>query len=219
MRKIDIKKFVKINLLSLTFLCLLASSFPPPQFCLFQPKKLPKSLLSIKFFFTPIPLSSSYPISFLPCTAKFSKRECRLHLPASSTHCGLMLTHAHPLKLLYLGQQLPPECQVSSQCSSCSVSLKHRVPCLCFLESGLFPDSWGTTAISHWPFNLPISQTLLLISLPPPPLHPQCLIFNHPSTPGDAWHLTSSLRRGTLSDPWLPILSCQVPTSCGSNRV
>lgn len=76
-------------------------------------------------FFTPVPLSSSYPISFLPCTAKFSERECHPRLPTSSTPCGLMFTHVHPLKLLYLGQQLPPECQVSSQCSSCSSTLKH----------------------------------------------------------------------------------------------
>lgn len=97
-----------------------------PSISFLQPKNLPKSLLSIKKnFFTPVPLSSSHPISFLPCAAKFSKRECHLHSPTSSTHCGLMFTHARPLKLLYLGQQLPPECQVSSQCSSCSIAPKH----------------------------------------------------------------------------------------------
>lgn len=55
-----------------------------------------------------------------------------------------------------------------------------------------------TATASHWPLNLPIPQSLLFISLLPPPHHLQSLIFNHPSPPGDAWRSTSSLRLGTL---------------------
>lgn len=170
-----------------------------PSILSLQPKKLPKSLLSIKkIFFTPVPLSSSYPISFLPCTAKFSKRECHLHLPTSSTPCGLMFTHVHPLKSLYLGQHLPPECQVSSQCSSCSITLKHRLVCPPVLP-GIQAIPRLPSHCHHLSLTLTFmhSPSLLLDSLLPP-LHSRSPIFNHPSTLGVAWHSTSSLRLATL---------------------
>lgn len=191
-----------------------------PSISSLQPKKLPKSLLSIKkkkMFFTPVPVSSSYPISFLPCTAKFSERECHPCLPTSSTPCGLMFTHVHPLKLLYLGQQLPPKCQVSSQCSSCSSTLKHWLMSPPVLP-GILAIPWLPRHCHHLSLTLTFMCSLSPSSWFSPTSSPLTVSHLQPSfhsRSGMAFYLVP-LTWNHGGNPRLPQPFFWIPMSCGS---